>query len=247
LLSVPDGIGVVLANEFYNRMSAFCEVSNKYRNFLTVKFKPILYRFRAVLLWIQLVLEAIIHPKKYLTVTGVDLVDKFCELANKKGYTILLLGGWPRNFFGKNLKGDYDVATLAAEKLKSKYPDIHIVGSSSKFSPHEFDDLATIAYIKDCMQSASLKHIDMLFISYGSPAQEVWLQRNFQNLDIKLAVGVGGSFDYISGFTARPPKFIRTFHFEWLYRLITQPYRLKRIINALFIFPLKVLTSSNTK
>jgi len=58
---------------------------------------------------------------------------------------------------------------------------------------------------------------------------------------VKLAIGVGGSFDFISGKTKRAPKFLQSLGLEWLWRFILQPWRIKRIFNAIIIFPLLVL------
>lgn len=237
LLSVPDGVGVVLANEYLKRIEKLYGAAYETpKNSLFSISKKI----KCLYVGAQLGIDAIRHSEKYLTITGVDFVDAFCKLADAKGYTLFFLGGWPKNFFGKPVKGDINVASLAAKKLKSKYPNLKVVGATSKFSPKLKDDSATIEYIQQCIKDSSLTHIDMLFISYGSPAQEVWLGRNLSKLNVTLAVGVGGSFDYISGYSLRPPKIIRALHLEWLFRLITQPYRLRRIINAIIIFPIKM-------
>ncbi|MFI5205419.1 MAG: WecB/TagA/CpsF family glycosyltransferase, partial [Candidatus Paceibacterales bacterium] len=75
---------------------------------------------------------------------------------------------------------------------------------------------------------------DILMVAYGPIKQERWIYNNLPKLNIKLAIGVGGTFDYIAGKKSSPPNFIRYSGLEWLWRLITQPYRLGRIINATF-------------
>ena len=78
----------------------------------------------------------------------------------------------------------------------------------------------------------------------GAPKQEKWIAENLKKMpDVKLAIGVGGSFDFISGKVQRAPEFMRTLGFEWLWRLIIQPWRIKRIFNAVVVFPWLVLKS----
>ena len=69
---------------------------------------------------------------------------------------------------------------------------------------------------------------DILFVAYGFPKQEEWIAKHLEELPIKAAMAVGGSFDYISRRVDRAPVFIRSAGFEWLYRLIRQPWRIKR-------------------
>jgi len=70
--------------------------------------------------------------------------------------------------------------------------------------------------------------IDILFVAFGCPKQEFWISENLEKIPVKVAVGVGGAFDYISGGIPRAPKFVRAIGFEWLFRLAVQPWRIKR-------------------
>jgi N-acetylglucosaminyldiphosphoundecaprenol N-acetyl-beta-D-mannosaminyltransferase len=72
------------------------------------------------------------------------------------------------------------------------------------------------------------KPIDILFVAFGAPKQEFWISENLEKLPVKIAVGVGGAFDYISGKITRAPNFVRSIGFEWLFRLVVQPWRIKR-------------------
>ena len=143
-------------------------------------------------------------------IVGADLIWDLAELAAKNNLSIFLLGG-----FG-------NTAELAKQKLMSTYPNISI--STSNKNPGD----ETI--INDINQS----NADILFVAYGPIKQEKWIAENLAKLNVKLAIGVGGSFDYIAGVKSAPPKFVRYSGLEWLWRLITQPYRFKRIINATF-------------
>jgi N-acetylglucosaminyldiphosphoundecaprenol N-acetyl-beta-D-mannosaminyltransferase len=70
--------------------------------------------------------------------------------------------------------------------------------------------------------------IDILFVALGAPKQEFWINKNLDKIPVKVAIGVGGAFDYISGKTPRAPTFIRSVGLEWLFRLVVQPWRIKR-------------------
>jgi N-acetylglucosaminyldiphosphoundecaprenol N-acetyl-beta-D-mannosaminyltransferase len=71
---------------------------------------------------------------------------------------------------------------------------------------------------------------DILFVAYGAPEQDKWIARNLARLDVKMAMGVGGSFDFIAGLVPRAPQWMRDAGLEWLYRLIRQPWRFRRML-----------------
>lgn len=111
------------------------------------------------------------------------------------------------------LGGGVRVANLCAERLQKKYPKLQIV-----FAEQE--------QIKD-------KKCDLLFVAFGHPKQEFWIYENLSKIPVKVAMGVGGAFDYISGKVPRAPKWMRNIGLEWLFRLIVQPWRIKRQIKLL--------------
>src|SRR5579884_3272517 len=74
----------------------------------------------------------------------------------------------------------------------------------------------------------AISHIDILFVAFGFPKQEEFISKNLDKLPVTAMVGVGGAFDYISGKVSRAPLIVRFIGFEWLYRLIRQPWRFKR-------------------
>lgn len=81
----------------------------------------------------------------------------------------------------------------------------------------------------------SQPQIDMLFVAFGFPKQEKWIAENLEKLPVRVAIGIGGAFDYLSGAVPRAPHWIRSLGFEWLFRLLMQPWRIKRQL-ALFEF-----------
>jgi N-acetylglucosaminyldiphosphoundecaprenol N-acetyl-beta-D-mannosaminyltransferase len=108
------------------------------------------------------------------------------------------------------------VACQAAANLRKKYSGLKI-GAAEK----NFDNNAEI-----------------LFVAFGAPKQEKWISENLKKFpSVKLAMGVGGAFDFISGRISRAPVFLRKMGLEWLWRLVVQPRRIKRIFKAVVVFP----------
>lgn len=153
-------------------------------------------------------------------IKGSDLFLNISEQAAKNGTKIFLLGAQP------------GVAEKAKTELEKQFPKVQIVGTySGSPSPYEEEK------IKDIINDTNP---DVLFVAYGAPAQEKWIARNLRKMPtIKTAIGVGGTFDYISGTIKRAPLLLQNLGLEWLYRLIKEPKRWKRIWNAVVIFPLK--------
>jgi len=141
-------------------------------------------------------------------VAGVDLVIEICELAAAKGYKVFLLGAAP------------GVAVQAAVKLIFRLPSLQIVGvESGSPNPAMEKHLATV------IRSSGA---DILFVAFGAPNQDLWIKRNLPHLGVKVAMGVGGTFDYLSGKVSRAPDWLQRAGLEWLYRLARQPWRIKR-------------------
>jgi N-acetylglucosaminyldiphosphoundecaprenol N-acetyl-beta-D-mannosaminyltransferase len=83
----------------------------------------------------------------------------------------------------------------------------------------------------------------LLFVAFGNPKQEIWIHKNLSKLNIGSAMAVGGTLCYIAGLVALPPKWMESLGLEWLWRLIHEPKRIKRIWNAVVVFPIKVFQS----
>lgn len=133
-------------------------------------------------------------------ITGVDMLEKLALLASENAYSMGLFGG---------IEG---VAERAADCLRKKYPGVNIVYASSELD----------------VGKMRRRNIDILLVALGHPKQEVWIHENLGKLQVKVAIGVGGSFDYLAGQVNRAPQFLRSIGLEWLYRLISQPWRWRR-------------------
>jgi N-acetylglucosaminyldiphosphoundecaprenol N-acetyl-beta-D-mannosaminyltransferase len=142
-------------------------------------------------------------------VQGTDLVLMLAAQSAGRGERWFLLGG------------EGDVAERTARILAQQFPGLQIAGTLAG-SPFAEDDAAMRAAIR------LAGPIDVLLVAYGAPKQELWLDRNLAHLGIPVGIGVGGVFNYLSGEVARAPGWVRRIHFEWLHRLITQPWRWRR-------------------
>ncbi|MBI4363681.1 MAG: WecB/TagA/CpsF family glycosyltransferase [Candidatus Doudnabacteria bacterium] len=168
-------------------------------------------------------LLAIIFNPKYIRsvireqVTGSHLIWDIAGLASEKKYSLALVGGAD------------SVAALTANELKKKFPDlkVNLVVSGNQFDEQLVGEIA-------------VSNSDILLIAYSPPRQETWLSENLQKLNVKVAMGLGGTFDYIAKKRPKAPKIMHYMGLEWLWRLITQPYRVKRIWNAVPVFIFKV-------
>ena len=147
-------------------------------------------------------------------ITGVDLMKGICQRAVQKNWLIYLFG---------SVEG---IAERTIDNLKEKYPGLQVK-----------------VWQSDSQQEISHQPV-ILFVALGAPKQEKWIVQNLEKMPlVKLAVGVGGTFDFISGQVRRAPKFLRRLGLEWLWRLFYQPWRIRRIFNAVVKFPWLVFKS----
>ena len=144
-------------------------------------------------------------------ISGADFFWDLCEIASRDNLSIFLLGG-----FGNTAK-------QTAEKIQQRFPNIRIAGTSNSKPADE-----------TLVEQVNSARADILMVAFGPVRQEKWIHENYDRLHVKVAIGLGGTFDYISGKKKSPPKWIRAIGLEWLFRLFTQPYRVKRIWNATF-------------
>jgi N-acetylglucosaminyldiphosphoundecaprenol N-acetyl-beta-D-mannosaminyltransferase len=156
-------------------------------------------------------LKLLLNKKGIQTIPGSELIWDISKMAQENNWSIFLLGGYG------------DTPKIASKKISLKFPNLKI-----NFCNKNPADLSVIEEINKAKP-------DILLVAYGPIRQEKWISENLENLStVKLAVGLGGTFDYIAGKKISPPKFVRTLGLEWLWRFFTQPYRIKRIFQATF-------------
>lgn len=140
-------------------------------------------------------------------VAGIDIIYRLSELAVKKGWSFYFLGAKP------------GVAGTAAENLSKTYPGLKIAGTHHGYFT---DDTEVIEDIKRCKP-------DILLAAMGFPKQEKWTWKNRENIGASVCIGVGGSFDVLSGKLKRAPEIFIKLGLEWFYRFLKEPSRIRRL------------------
>lgn len=141
-------------------------------------------------------------------IAGIDLLLDILSLCRDNGYSVYLLGARE------------DVVLNAKKNLETKFPNIKIVGFHNGY----FDEKEEERILEDIERLRP----DFLVVAMGMPKQELWISRH-KNLPVRLAIGVGGSFDVLSGMIPRAPQWMQSLGLEWLYRVIKDPRRIKRL------------------
>jgi N-acetylglucosaminyldiphosphoundecaprenol N-acetyl-beta-D-mannosaminyltransferase len=159
-------------------------------------------------------------------IKGIDFIEDLCSIAQRDNYSVFFLGG---------AEG---VAQKTATSLQTKFPQLNIKGSASGGKVSKDG----VLHDKNIINKINQLQPNILFIAFGFPRQEKFIAKNLSKLpSVKLAIGVGGSFDVISSKVKRAPKSLQAIGLEWLWRLIIQPWRLKRIYTAIIRFPLSFM------
>ncbi|MCD5407510.1 MAG: WecB/TagA/CpsF family glycosyltransferase [Desulfotomaculum sp.] len=141
-------------------------------------------------------------------ITGIDLMLRLCARGDHLAWRVFLLGAAP------------GVAKEAAANLKRQYPGLIIVGTNhGYFTENESDRI--VAIIRQA-------NPQLLFVALGAPRQEQWIAQHQPRTNVAVAVGVGGSFDVLSGRKQRAPKWVQQIKLEWLHRLVKDPARWQR-------------------
>lgn len=160
-------------------------------------------------------------------IAGSSFLLDLSALAAAQGWSLFLLGAAP------------GVAEEAAAILVQKFPSLSIAGTYAG-SPAAAENDAIVARIND-------SGAGVLLVAYGAPNQDLWIDRNRDRLSaVRVAMGVGGSLDFITGRAVRAPEWVQSLGLEWLHRLINEPWRWRRML-ALPRFGWRVLVEPNSK
>lgn len=153
------------------------------------------------------------------TFAGTDLMEKLVALAAEDGFVTGFLGG------------EGEAAKKCAECLLRKYPKLKVAfaqsGGEIDKNGEEIDSSPAKGGVR------MTKGVDILFVAFGHIKQEKWIANNLEKTPAHVLMGVGGAFDYLSGSVPRAPVWLRSLGLEWLFRLVIQPWRIKRQL-ALF-------------
>jgi N-acetylglucosaminyldiphosphoundecaprenol N-acetyl-beta-D-mannosaminyltransferase len=143
-------------------------------------------------------------------IAGIDIFREVLIKANSEGRSIYLLGS------------KEETINKCVENIKDEFPNLKISGfHNGFFDLNNCNDI--IEEIKECNPWA-------LFVAMGSPRQEIFIEKVFKDSNVHIFMGVGGVFDIFAGELKRAPKWMISLGLEWLYRVIKEPFRIKRLI-----------------
>ena len=158
-------------------------------------------------------------------VSGADMVPEIAKLAREKHLKIALLGGL------NQITIDKAAGVMRAWGNEVVYASHGV--PKEQWENKEFHDRI--------INELRAARPELVFVALGHPKQEQWIDRYRDSLpSIRLFIGCGGALDFIAGAMRRAPAFMRRAGLEWLWRLIREPKRIKRILNAVIVFPLTV-------
>jgi N-acetylglucosaminyldiphosphoundecaprenol N-acetyl-beta-D-mannosaminyltransferase len=143
-------------------------------------------------------------------VAGIDLMHELLAIGENKGWRVFLLGTSP------------EIIQITAERLQSRYPKLQLVGVRDGYFK-ENEDEAVVQQIREAAP-------DILFVGRASDNQEPWIDKYKAELGVPVVMGIGGSFDVLSGKLKRAPRVFIKFRLEWFYRLLQEPWRYRRML-----------------
>lgn len=218
-LSLPDGIGLAQAKKFFDLPNP----KDPIRRLLTLFVQ-------GLGVGLLTILDSKSITKDFKIIKGREMFMELMKLANKKGWRVFLLGGEKKEAIetakvlsaslkkviiethqGPMLRAD---ARPISDKDKNK--EKRVIAAINKFKPH------------------------LLFVAFKFPRQEKWVYKHMDKLNVGGAMVVGGTYNYISGHSKPPPAWMENHGLEWVWRLLTQPVRTRRILTAFPAFPLRV-------
>lgn len=217
--SVPDGIGVIAVDKYLSLRSP----KNK------ILKLPMLI-LQGMYIGISVLVNRGWLEKDMKLIKGRQLFLELCRIANEKHWKVYLLGG------------EGNVPGITSSKIKKKYKNIilkysggPVLGENGKASTKKDRDLE-----RSVIKEINRFKPQMLFVAFGAPKQEKWIERNINSLDVGGTMVVGGAFDYISGKSRLPYKILEDLGLEWLWRMFCEPRRVRRVFVAFPTFPILV-------
>ena len=242
-LVLPDGVSVLAAVR-YRELNFKFQARLAARQVSSFKFKGWRQWYTETMrlmvgLWVGV---KVITGNVGEPVTGVWLVEELLRLANEKKWRVFLLGGYG------------DTAEKLRSKIKSQKSKVQV--KSNQVLSTVSDQLSDVIVEADAgsqqVENASeeenqrvIKKInefvpDLLLVAYGPGKQEKWLNRHKSELYASVGIGVGGTFDELSGKIGRAPVVMEKMGLKWLWRLAMEPKRWKRMWRAVGVFPYEV-------
>jgi N-acetylglucosaminyldiphosphoundecaprenol N-acetyl-beta-D-mannosaminyltransferase len=156
--------------------------------------------------------------------SGSDIIYDFCEYAGKNNLRLFLLGGKEES------------NAMSVKIIKEKY-HVEVDGFSPDFEDYPFSE----RFNRSCIEKIKNFKPEILFVGFGAPKQEYWIDDNkdfLSKIGVRYAIGCGGTFDFVSGNVKRAPLFIQKIGLEGVYRFLREPNRtrFKRLVDSLRFF-----------
>ncbi|HLD27151.1 MAG TPA: WecB/TagA/CpsF family glycosyltransferase [Patescibacteria group bacterium] len=145
-------------------------------------------------------------------IAGVDLMEDFFDMASYERLRIVLIGGKKK------------VAERVVQCQKQRHPDLNCIGIEGIADIHK----PTAKEEKNIYSIVLEKKPNLVFVAFGSPFQELWIDRHRDLFHGMVCMGVGGAFDYLSYDVPRAPRIVIRIGGEWIFRLCIQPWRIRR-------------------
>ncbi len=255
-ISVPDGVGLLAAHEFLKKRNSGITIAdfkilqgfqhwselNSGMSFLSkLKFTIIVQMNVIARLW-EWIKCFYIYPfkkeileKDFQLIKGRELFLDLISLANKNGWKVFLLGG------------EGSEAQDAKRHLERNYMNMSMQSSGGPLLSPSGRPTTEVEKTKekDVINEINSFSPQLLFIALGSGKQEKWLERNYSELKVGGGMVIGNTLRFVAGSSKVAPDKVSALGLEWLYRLVTGSQKLNRIINAVVVFPIKVLKSSD--
>lgn len=166
---------------------------------------------------------------------GRKLFVKLLGICEKERWKVYLVGG------GKT----QGLKTKLADSIRKSYPDLVFKIDLGPMLDRDGNPDTEVDITKQSDVVGEINNFkpDFVFVGFGAPKQEKWVNKMLPKLDTKGAMVIGGALDYLAKIYPLPPKWMEVLELEWVWRLLTQPWRIGRIWRAVIIFPLKVIFS----
>lgn len=233
-LNVVDGYGLVTAINYLN------QVRSQQNVMLRHIISPVLF--------LSYFCFPFLIPKSYNIlserVTGVDMTMDLLKELNNTGGSVYLVG--------TAYQSGEESASKTKTALLKLFPNLNIIGACSGREPLSDGNYGYVDFnvvqktIKDDLKKHNLELADLMLVAFGQARQELWVHEHLNELPAKVFIGVGATFDFISGRQKRAPLFVQNLRLEWLFRLLTNfsMERMLRVFKAVVVFPFKVFLSS---
>ena len=215
-ISIPDSISILASTQL---------LSKQYSEVFVIRIlQVILY---GVLLGGKILTGTLEKKGEFERMQGVTFTEEIIKKAAQEGWSIYILGGWE------------DSLIRFESEIRAKYPrlELTIDYDVSRVDVRTGQGRLVLQNAVERINSISP---DVLFVALGPPLQEKWIYEHKYLVSVGVAIGVGATFDILSGKLRRAPEIMIKLGLEWFWRFITQPWRLKRILIAFLYFPLKI-------